>query len=278
VSNTREVQSKMASKIKKCFLICPLGDSKSAIRSQSDKVMHHIIEPIIVKSGYALLRADSLSETGIITTQVINHVIHDDLVIADLRDHNPNVMYELAIRHMVKKPVVLLIQKGQNIPFDIAPVRTIFYDLSDPDSIESTKSVLQKQIQHIEKPDFQADNPIVVTMDIERLRGNNEEIGRFLTSLVEQLRDFRLAILGNSSNYLPRSVLQKLTSVALKMSDEFNIMQEISNSKNRESEDVRQLSIQHLNKLGKLIVTLKETLMLAKNIGVIAANNTLTVF
>jgi len=53
-----------------------------------------------------------------------------DLVIADLTYHNPNVFYELAVRHLNKKPVIHLIKKGEKIPFDINDRRTIFYEFN----------------------------------------------------------------------------------------------------------------------------------------------------
>ena len=56
---------------------------------------------------------------GLITAQVIQNLVEWELVIADLSEHNPNVFYELAVRHALKKPIVQLIQAGQKIPFDV---------------------------------------------------------------------------------------------------------------------------------------------------------------
>ena len=48
-----------------------------------------------------------------------------DLVVADLTDHNPNVFYELAIRHALQLPLVQLIDSAQDLPFDIKAMRTV---------------------------------------------------------------------------------------------------------------------------------------------------------
>ena len=77
------------------------------------------------------VRADQITQPGVITTQVFTHLWNDDLVIADLTGGNPNVFYELAIRHVMGKPTVHLIRKGDAIPFDLKDFRTINIDTED---------------------------------------------------------------------------------------------------------------------------------------------------
>jgi hypothetical protein len=55
-----------------------------------------------------------------------------DLIVADLTDHNPNVHYELGVAHSLRKHVIPMIVKGQTLPFDNMPVRTIFYSRDHP--------------------------------------------------------------------------------------------------------------------------------------------------
>src|SRR6266851_3935883 len=74
-----------------CFIIAPIGDIGSVVRIRSDKVLKHIIAPAAIDCGYEPLRADQISEPGIITSQVIQHIVEDPLVIADLTGPNANV-------------------------------------------------------------------------------------------------------------------------------------------------------------------------------------------
>jgi hypothetical protein len=131
---------------KTCFVIAPIGDDGTDTRERSDKVLRHIITPVVTDLGYEAVRADQLAEPGLISSQVIQHVTDDPLVIADLTERNPNVFYELAIPHALRKPLVQLIAKGERIPFDVAGMRTIEVDIHDLDSVEAAKGALRGQI------------------------------------------------------------------------------------------------------------------------------------
>jgi hypothetical protein len=93
---------KMADKT--CFVIAPIGEPASEIRKRSDQVFTYVITPAVQECGYTALRADQISEPGLIDSQVIERIVNDPLVIADLTGHNPNVFYELALRHALSLP------------------------------------------------------------------------------------------------------------------------------------------------------------------------------
>lgn len=178
---------------KTCFVISPIGEEGSETRERSDKVLKHIICGTVEQLGYEVVRADKISEPGIITTQIIEHIIGSELVIADLTDKNPNVFYELALRHAIRKPLVQLIMKGEAIPFDVAATRIIQFDLHDLDSVASAKDQIASQVKSLESGKGEVDNPISVSIDLKVLReGNIEE--RALADIVESISDLRLAV------------------------------------------------------------------------------------
>lgn len=88
---------------KVCFVISPIGEDESEIRKRSDTVLKHIITPPASELGYDVIRADNIAEPGIITTQVIQHIVDADLVIADLTDRNPNVFLRIGFKACNKK-------------------------------------------------------------------------------------------------------------------------------------------------------------------------------
>jgi hypothetical protein len=136
-----------------------LGEAESDVRKRSNKVLNYIIKRSVEPLGYEVVRADEISEPGTINLQVLKRIVDSEIVIADLTGTNPNVMYELAIRHAIRKPVILLISNGEKIPFDIAAERAIFYDLGDIESVDNSREELARQIQFIKTNEFNIDTP-----------------------------------------------------------------------------------------------------------------------
>ena len=66
-----------------------------------------------------------------ITSQVLEYLKKSKLAIADLSYLNPNVFYEVALRHALRLPVVQLIRKADRLPFDVNQTRTITIDTTD---------------------------------------------------------------------------------------------------------------------------------------------------
>ncbi len=163
------MSEKPTERTKICFVIAPVGESSSPTRARSDKVLRHIITPAARECGYAVIRSDRESLPGMIGSQIINHLLEDDLVIADLTDHNPNVFYELAIRHAVAKPVVQIMQAGQRLPFDVSQSRTIFFEYTDLDSAAECREHMVRQIRAVEQDPSQVDNPITQAVKLKAL-------------------------------------------------------------------------------------------------------------
>ena len=142
-----------------CFVITPIGPQGSDIRKRSDQILNHVIRPALKEHGYISKRADQIDEPGIIMRQAIEYVINAPLVIADLTDGNPNVFYELGIRHAAGKPYIQIIEKGQQIPFDVQEVRTVSVDCNDWDSAPIARKEVAGQIESIEKGS-RVDSPV----------------------------------------------------------------------------------------------------------------------
>lgn len=177
--------------MKTCFVIAPIGEARSETRKRSDVVLKHIITPAVEQCGYEALRADQIAEPGIITSQVIQHIIDDPLVVADLTERNPNVFYELAIRHAIRKPLIQIIKSDEQIPFDVAGTRTILVDHRDLDSVEFAKAEIVKQIDALEKKPHEIETPISIAVELKFLRQSDNPEERSLAEILSSLTDIK---------------------------------------------------------------------------------------
>jgi hypothetical protein len=64
--------------------------------------------------------------SDMIQSTIVNDLIEADLVIADLTEHNPNVMFELGVRMAQDKPVVLMKAEGTGPLFDVDNMLRVF--------------------------------------------------------------------------------------------------------------------------------------------------------
>lgn len=129
-----------------CFYITPIGSPESDQRKHSDLFLGSFIEPALQSFGLSVVRADGIDKPGVITKQIIEYIVRSRLVIVDLSYHNPNVFYELAIRHMMRLPIVQIIRKADPIPFDINQMRTIVIDTTDIFSLVPRIATYQTEI------------------------------------------------------------------------------------------------------------------------------------
>lgn len=184
----------MEKKDKSCFVIGPIGEPKTDIREWSDKILKYVIVPALKKCGYENpLRADQISKSGMITFEVVQHLILDDLVIADLTGRNANVYYELGILHAARKPFVQVIREGEEIPFDTKDLRTIKIG-TDVEVAAKASSELEAYIPEVEKLGANINTPVSIVADIEVLRTSGLSQEQAMGDLLAKMEDMRSSI------------------------------------------------------------------------------------
>jgi len=188
---------------KRCFVVTPIGGDTSSIRRGTDGLLRSVIKPELETLGFDVFVAHEMPNPGSITKQVIQHLIEDELVIANLTNLNPNVMYELAVRHCKRLPVVSIAENGTELPFDISEERTIFYedDLMGGVELKSKLVGAVNAAMDEKKPD----NP-VYRAATELLIKNSSETTDANKHILE-----RLDRLENSFHPLSRQLLVKIT-------------------------------------------------------------------
>jgi hypothetical protein len=118
-----------------------------------------LYSPAIRKIGLVPRRGDDESGPGIVVDQLIRMIQESRVLVADLTDHNPNVLYEIGMAHAWGKPVVLLAAAHQEIPFDVRHRRCLIYDKDDPawgaKLAKSLRSSLQELLANDVEPAVQ---------------------------------------------------------------------------------------------------------------------------
>ena len=147
-----------------CFYITPIGGENSEERKHSDMLLECVVAPVLEEFGLKVIRADKIDKPGIITNQILDYITKSRMVIADLSFHNPNVFYELAVRHMKGLPAIHLSRSCDKIPFDIGNFRTIILDMTDiytfVPQLETYKSQIASQLRSLLDANGEAENPI----------------------------------------------------------------------------------------------------------------------
>lgn len=143
----------------KAFVISPIGKQGSKVRGRADEVLKLFMEPAAARRGYVPCRGDQLCTPGLVMPQLVRSLLDASLIMAYVVGNNPNVFYELAVAHTLRKPVVMLAEPRKPLPFDIAGARVIELNDADP---SSTINAIVSQIDSLHAEGFEIKSPIEV--------------------------------------------------------------------------------------------------------------------
>lgn len=182
----------MANKEKKCFVITPIGEDNSEIRRHMDGIIDQAIKPAI-GDKFEIIVAHRDYKIGSINDRVIKCIYESDLVIANLTNLNPNVMFELAMRYSFGKPAIVIAQKDTVLPFDITTENTAFY-INDPAGANELKNKImefEKNIDYEQNtygPIYKVINNIPIYNAVESgKKVSNEELLSYVLQRLESL-------------------------------------------------------------------------------------------
>src|SRR5215203_852837 len=116
-----------------------------------DRVYNELIKPALEDEGFEVFRADEEVRAGEIRTDMFQELLIADLVLADLTIDNPNVWYELGVRHALRARGVVLVSGGTvTSAFDVYTDRKLRYGLRDgapdPATLEQDKRALTAMV------------------------------------------------------------------------------------------------------------------------------------
>lgn len=115
---------KSNSKIKKIGFIMPISDSQNYIKGHWGMVkgiLNDIVDEVdadldVKVEGF--LVSDTNGTDSIIQRRIVNNIYSSDLIICDVSDKNPNVLFELGMRLAFDKKVIIIKDEKTNYIFD----------------------------------------------------------------------------------------------------------------------------------------------------------------
>jgi hypothetical protein len=151
-----------------CFVIMAISDQEfgdykitsEELKDNYDNVIKQAI--ITARPKVTILRADECAVPGTITTDILTHLMFDTFVIADITYPNPNVYYELGLRHCFKPGTILIRRSDIKIkaPFDISHQRFIEYECT-PKGIQDLAKQLKEFFNWYDKNPTKPDNQVL---------------------------------------------------------------------------------------------------------------------
>lgn len=137
-----------------CFVVMPFGvkEDGSGGVINFDAVYQGLIKPAIEKAELSPLRADEERQGGIMHKPMFERLLLADYAVVDLTTANPNVLYELGIRH-AKRPwsTLLLRREGVRLPFNVQSLRCLDYDLDSTGLPTNLETKIPEVAQHLEE-------------------------------------------------------------------------------------------------------------------------------
>jgi len=104
-----------------CFHLSPFAEPFNTI--YNDHIRRSVAE-----AGFSIERADEIFGTDPIIEDIWQAINSSTIVIADVTGRNPNVMYEIGMAHTVGRPVLIITQSMDDVPFDLKHYRCIVYE------------------------------------------------------------------------------------------------------------------------------------------------------
>lgn len=136
---------------KKCFVIMPFSTTKSCTEDEWTDIFENMIKPAVEESGFQYICFRSNLKIGNIIKDILVNLNRAEIVIADLTDQNPNVFYELGVRHALRNATILIAQDiKKDIPFDLLPYATLSYKWKTRKGREKFKQDIKEVFTKIE--------------------------------------------------------------------------------------------------------------------------------
>jgi hypothetical protein len=145
-----------------------IGEQPSGSSVVTDAQLRDTYENVLKEAiqqaypGIEVSRSDDVAAPGTITTDILTRLMHSTFVVADITYPNPNVFYELGIRHACRPGTILVRDKNapHPAPFDVSQQRYIDYEQT-PAGVKALAARLHERFVWYEKNPGEPDNQLL---------------------------------------------------------------------------------------------------------------------
>lgn len=262
---------------KNVFVIMPFSDTASCSESEWTDIFENVFRPACEACEYSCERA--LPKTGSLISSIIESLKTARIVIADITDRNPNVFYELGVRHSLSKRTIIISQRADDIPSDLRGYWSLQYGIR-PGDVAKFKNDIKRLISEIEKSPDKSDSPVSDYLERENLSvswfAQKENIKK-LGSLYTELSGNVLSLKALRAEKGQESVAQQLSTDCLKLllhtlyvdpgpdilQEAYELLRDIEWIRSGErAPDITNQAFESCDRLSKKIIAMRDSLSL----------------
>lgn len=188
-----EKKNKEENKEKKCFIIMPFSSPAGYDENHFSRVYDYIIRPACEKAGFEPVIAKDTAKTNLIALEILKHIVEYDMALCDISSRNPNVFYELGLRHAFNKKTVLIKDKRTETPFDIASLRyTEYSETLRVDEVQKTVDQVSKNLRETYEAETNDGNSLVQLLAIDEAKlPAGHKMSEDTSLILNELRNMR---------------------------------------------------------------------------------------
>jgi len=217
-----------------CFVIMPFGSKSVALPSEGpngltgapatkridfDALYTDIFVPaisaVILPDGGKLepRRTDKDFFTGDIKQDMFEYLEYSRFALCDISGLNPNVMYELGVRHRAREAgTAIFRQSGLPLPFDINSIKAFPYDYEPADEADKARALVTRVLTESLLRN-RADSPVRLALRRQRESGEIDDLLKHAEDAIRKsdfpgaMNLYRQAVAIAPDNPLPRMQL-----------------------------------------------------------------------
>jgi tetratricopeptide (TPR) repeat protein len=180
-----------------CFVIMPFGTKPVGKHKVNfDRIYDQIFEPAIARvalpEGGTLrpARTDRDFFAGDISQEMFQYLNRSRFALADITGLNPNVMYEIGVRHAVRQNgTALFRQSNAPIPFDISHIKAFPYNYRPETNAAEARELIEKVLTDSLRYN-RLDSPVQIALRAQQGTPQSSQIDGILLEAENAVRRF----------------------------------------------------------------------------------------